>query len=134
MEIRHGGFKTGEFIRLLRRFDVALVCADSVDRPLLTDLTSDFANCRLHGSEALYAGGYDEPALGIWSREISGWARGEVMTDRETLVDKPVADRRKRDVFVYFDNDAKLHALFDAVACQVKIERARALQHPARVS
>ncbi len=134
LEIRHESFKTVEFLHLLRKFNVALVCADSVDWPLLTDLTADFAYCRLHGSETLYASGYDERALRTWSRRITGWASGDVVADRKTLIDKPVADGRRRDVFVYFDNDAKVRAPFDAMALQAKIERARALQPSARVS
>ncbi len=34
--------------------DVALVCADTVDGPLLMDLTSDFVYRRLPGSRVLY--------------------------------------------------------------------------------
>ncbi|HEX5278785.1 MAG TPA: DUF72 domain-containing protein [Micropepsaceae bacterium] len=134
LEIRHESFKTVEFIRLLRKFNIALVCADSVDWPLLTDLTADFAYCRLHGSETLYASGYDNRALRIWSRRVTRWAKGDVVAERDTLIDKPVADARRRDVYVYFDNDAKVRAPVDAMALRAKIERARALEHPARVS
>ena len=63
MEIRHATFATPEFVDLLRRHDVALVCADSVEWPRLMDVTSDFVYCRLHGSEELYASGYDEASL-----------------------------------------------------------------------
>ena len=133
MEIRHESFKTVEFIRLLRRFNVALVCADSVDWPLLTDLTADFAYCRLHGSKTLYANGYDDRALRNWARRITGWMKGSVVAERDNLIDKPVADGCKRDVFAYFDNDAKVRAPFDAMALQAKIRRARTLP-PARVS
>lgn len=58
MEIRHQSFAVPEFIRLLRRQKIALVCADSVEWPRLMDLTTDFAYLRLHGSEQLYASGY----------------------------------------------------------------------------
>ena len=59
-EIRHDSFRTPEFISLLRHYNVALVCADTVEWPRLMDLTSDFVYCRLHGSEVLYASGYDD--------------------------------------------------------------------------
>ena len=42
MEIRHESFRDPAFIDLLRKHDVALVCADTVDWPLLMDVTSDF--------------------------------------------------------------------------------------------
>jgi len=123
MEIRHDSFKTPEFVRLLRKFDVALVCADSVDWPKVTDLTSDFAYCRLHGSEVLYASGYDERALNQWAKLIAKWATGAIANDRPMLIDKPVTDGRKRDVYVYFDNDAKVRAPFDAQSLQGKVAR-----------
>ena len=42
MEIRHESFRDPAFIELLRKHDVALVCADTVEWPLLMDLTADF--------------------------------------------------------------------------------------------
>jgi uncharacterized protein YecE (DUF72 family) len=122
VEIRHESFKTPEFVRLLRKFKVALVCADSVDWPFVTDLTADFAYCRLHGSEVLYASGYSESALGAWARRITDWATGATVNERRSLIEKPVADGRKRDVFVYFDNDAKVRAPFDANSLQSKVD------------
>jgi uncharacterized protein YecE (DUF72 family) len=122
VEIRHESFKTPEFVRLLRRHDIALVCADSVEWPRLTDLTSDFAYCRLHGSQVLYASGYDDRALNSWAKLITKWATGATANDRKTLLDKPLADGRKRDVYVYFDNDAKVCAPFDAQSLQNKVQ------------
>ncbi len=123
IEIRHETFKSPEFVRLLRKFHVALVCADSVDWPLLTDLTSDFCYCRLHGSENLYASGYDERALRRWAQTIANWATGATVRNSRNLIGKPVSDGRKRDVFVYFDNDAKVRAPFDAQSLEEKIGR-----------
>ena len=76
IEVRHESFRTPEFIALLRRHDIALVCADAVEWPLLMDVTSDFVYCRLHGSEELYASGYDEPALRRWAARIRTWRGG----------------------------------------------------------
>jgi uncharacterized protein YecE (DUF72 family) len=123
VEIRHESFRTAEFVRLLRKYDVALVCADSVDWPLVSDLTSDFAYCRLHGSAILYASGYGELALQTWARRITAWSRGIPVNERRMLIQKPVADGRKRDVFVYFDNDAKVRAPFDAQSLQSKVDK-----------
>ena len=123
VEIRHESFRIPEFVRLLRKFNIGLVCADSVEWPLVGDLTSDFAYCRLHGSQILYASGYSESALRSWARRIAGWATGATVAERQLLIEKPVADGRKRDVFVYFDNDAKVRAPFDAQSLQSKIQR-----------
>ncbi len=112
-EVRHASFRCQAFIDLLRANDVALVCADSVSWPRLMDLTSDFVYCRLHGSEELYASGYDNAALDEWGRRIKAWAGGDEPADAERVLGK--ARPRKRDVFVYFDNDRKVRAPANAM-------------------
>lgn len=114
MEIRHDSFVTPEFIDLLRRYDVAMVCADTVEWPRLMDVTSDFVYCRLHGSEVLYASGYGDKALDQWAARISAWAQGKQPDDGEQASDKPPPKRAGRDVYVYFDNDVKVRAPRDA--------------------
>src|SRR3546814_7329012 len=69
VEIRHKSFSTPEFVDLLRAHNVALVCADTVEWPLLMDVTADFIYCRLHGSQELYVSGYDDEALDVWRSE-----------------------------------------------------------------
>ncbi len=122
-EIRSDTFRTQAFVDLLRRYDVALVCADTVAWPRLMDLTSDFVYCRLHGSEELYASGYDEAALDIWANRVAIWAKGGEPKDAERIGRK--ARNLPRDVFVYFDNDAKVRAPFDAKALTERVERLR---------
>ncbi|MEJ0028587.1 MAG: DUF72 domain-containing protein [Rhizomicrobium sp.] len=121
LEVRHESFKTRAFIGLLRKYDIALVCADTVEWPLLMDVTSDFVYCRLHGSEELYASGYNDNALAIWANRIGAWAGGG---DAEgPHAGKGRAPRRKsRDVYVYFDNDAMVRAPFDAGNLIQKLE------------
>lgn len=114
MEIRHQSFVVPAFVDLLRAQDVALVCADTVEWPRLMDLTADFAYCRLHGSEVLYTSGYDDAALDRWATRVAAWACGEEPADAERVVDAPGTRRPCRDVYVYFDNDAKVRAPFDA--------------------
>lgn len=111
-EIRNESFRTQAFVDLLRRYDVALVCADTVEWPRLMDLTSDFVYCRLHGSEELYVSGYDDASLDDWARRINGWRVGREPEDAERVGGK--ARSRVRDVYVYFDNDAKVRAPQDA--------------------
>ncbi len=119
-EIRHESFRDRAFIDLLRRHDVALVCADSVEWPRLMDITADFVYCRLHGSQQLYASGYDDAALGDWAQRVVAWARGGDPDHAEHVDGK--ARRRIRDVFVYFDNDAKVRAPVDAMALARRVE------------
>jgi len=123
MEIRHESFVTPDFIALLRKYGVALVSADTVDWPLLMDVTSDFIYCRLHGSEQLYASGYDAPAIAAWSKRVAAWAQGHETPDGKRASPRPAPKRARRDVFVYFDNDAKVRAPFDAQALVEAVEK-----------
>jgi uncharacterized protein YecE (DUF72 family) len=114
LEVRHESFVDPRFIRLLRRHNVALVCADTVEWPLLMDVTSDFVYCRLHGSQKLYTSGYGPKALERWADRVLTWAQGGVVTDGKRVLDSDAAKRKRRDVYVFFDNDAKVRAPFDA--------------------
>jgi uncharacterized protein YecE (DUF72 family) len=80
----------------------------------LLDVTSDFVYCRLHGSEELYASGYSAEALDAWARLVADWARGREPADVRRASTKAPPRRTRRDVFVFFDNDMKVRAPFDA--------------------
>jgi uncharacterized protein YecE (DUF72 family) len=122
IEIRHQSFLDDAFVTLLRRYRIALVFADSVSWPYAEDITADFVYLRLHGSEELYASRYSDEALDHWAARIKLWARGLQPNDARLIAaeTKPPA-RTARDVFVYFDNDAKVHAPFDARALRAKL-------------
>ena len=95
-EIRHPSFLVPEFFALLREKRAAFVYADAAGKwPYAEELTTDFVYCRLHGDTQLYVSGYSDRALKRWAEKIRRWRRGS-------------------DVFVYFDNDAKVHAPYDA--------------------
>jgi uncharacterized protein YecE (DUF72 family) len=114
-EIRHDSFRSPAFIEMLRRHNVALVCADTVEWPLLIDITADFLYCRLHGSEQLYVSGYEDEALDLWAERVRVWAQGGE-PENATRVLAPLPSCKKgRDVYLYFDNtDKKLRAPVDA--------------------
>ncbi|TAJ34274.1 DUF72 domain-containing protein [Bosea sp. (in: a-proteobacteria)] len=120
VEVRHQSFRDPAFIALLRRHDIALVCADAVDWPLWTDLTADFAYIRLHGSQELYASGYDDAALDHWAGLISAWAEGREAAGDQRIVPAR-ADGSPRDVHVYFDNTMKPRAPRDALALMERL-------------
>jgi uncharacterized protein YecE (DUF72 family) len=116
LEIRHPSFLTKEFVDLLRAHNIALVCADTVEWPRRMDITSDFIYVRLHGSEVLYASGYGDDDLDVWANRVVAWAAGNQPSDNESewITDRAPRKRARRDVYVYFDNDAKVRAPFDA--------------------
>ena len=99
-EVRHPSYFHEEFYAILREHGCAFVIADSAGKfPSARVVTADFVYVRLHGAQELYVSGYTDAELDAWAASIRYWrsSRGG-----------------KRDVYVYFDNDAKVHAPFDA--------------------
>lgn len=114
MEIRHESFRDERFVALLRKYKVGLVVADTTEWPRLGDITADFVYARLHGSEQLYASGYSDSALDDWARWFRSWSRSQSPREVDRL--SSAKSRVKvRDLFVYFDNDMKVKAPFDAM-------------------
>jgi uncharacterized protein YecE (DUF72 family) len=106
-EVRHPSYFTEEFYSLLRAHSCAFVVADTAGKfPYAEEVTADFVYVRLHGSQQLYVSGYTDRELDAWSKKILTW-RGSA--------------RKRRDVYVYFDNDAKVHAPFDALRLRERI-------------
>lgn len=98
LEVRHPTFQTAEFTALLRTHDIACCIADSANKfPQIDATTSELVYVRLHGSTKLYESGYTNGELGMWARRIRQWVQ------------------KGHRVHVYFDNDAKVHAPFDAL-------------------
>jgi uncharacterized protein YecE (DUF72 family) len=96
-EVRHPSYFCEEFYDLLRAHHCAFVIADTAGRySYAEELTADFVYVRLHGSTELYVSGYTHSELDAWARKIRRWRAGG------------------RDIYVYFDNDAKVHAPHDA--------------------
>jgi uncharacterized protein YecE (DUF72 family) len=121
LEVRHPSFVTAEFIALLRKQRIALVVADTAGRwPFLEDVTSDFVYVRLHGDVKLYESGYTDEALDRWARRIRAWRDGRAAPQADLAAPPP--RRARRDVYVYFDNDIKVHAPYDAMSLAAKLE------------
>ena len=83
---------------------MALVVADSAGTwPYFEEVTAGFCYVRLHGADELYVSGYTPDALDGWAAKVRAWR----------------ADGR--DTYVYFDNDAKVHAPRDAIALLARL-------------
>lgn len=113
-EVRHDSFVDPAFLDMLRARGMALVVADTAGRwPLVEEVTADFMYVRLHGDAELYVSGYGDPALADWARRVRAWQRGGQPRGARRAVHDRIS-RHPRDVYCYFDNDAKVHAPFDA--------------------
>jgi len=122
VEIRHPSFMVPEFFALLRRHNIAFVVADTAGKwPYAEDITADFVYCRLHGAEKLYVSGYSDEELNWWGGRIAHWRKGK-QPRGATLVSGQKAAAGKRDVYIYFDNDAKVHAPFNAQTLASKLQ------------
>jgi uncharacterized protein YecE (DUF72 family) len=123
--VRHPSFATAEFVSLLRRHEIALVIADTARKfPYLEDLSTNFVYVRLHGDEQLYESGYSKEAIGAWARRVRAFSAGTELQDGVRIHPERLPDRLEgRDVFVYFDNDIKVHAPFDAQALDRAVRR-----------
>lgn len=111
LEVRHASFLVPEFFALLRKHGVAFVFADTAGKwPYAEDVTADFVYIRLHGSRKLYVSGYGKPVLQRWAKRIKRWSQGGQPRDAQLITPRRLAGSGPRDVYVYFDNDAKVKA------------------------
>ena len=102
VEARHRSFDEPRFYDLLERQGVACVASDSPTWPLLDRRTADHSYIRLHGHTRLYASGYSGRSLDHWAER-----------SRELAADGPV--------HVYFDNDARGRAPYDALRLRERL-------------
>ncbi|MEO6876024.1 MAG: DUF72 domain-containing protein, partial [Opitutaceae bacterium] len=116
LEVRHASFQHPAFIAQLRRHHVALVVADTAGKwPFMEDITAGLIYVRLHGDEKLYVSGYTPAALDEWARKIRRWHAGGNPPGTRLVAPAAKAQPSGRDVFVYFDNDVKTRAPYDAM-------------------
>ena len=118
LEVRHPTFECPEFIDLLREHDIAVVVADTARKwPPIEDVTAEWVYVRLHGDEELYVSGYSDAALDSWAAKIRAWSAGDDSPPGAQLVGSTLGKKAAaRDVYVYFDNDVKVHAPYDAIS------------------
>lgn len=115
VEPRHESFFHEDFVRLCRRYGIAIVFSDSASWPATEEVTTGFVYMRLHGSHETYASRYTDEELDWWAERIRTWSRGGEPKDANRCTRLPATRHRSRDAYVYFDNDAKVHAPRDAM-------------------
>lgn len=114
LEPRHESFLSDECLAILREHKIALAVTDSPDWPRAEEPTSDFMYLRLHGSQRLYASQYTDRELSRWAEHVRAYRAGQLPRDRLAAGSRRPSARR-RDVYVYFDNDAQAYAAHDAL-------------------
>jgi uncharacterized protein YecE (DUF72 family) len=97
IEFRHRSWFDDEVAELLAGERIAVCQSDASKWPLWPAVTTDLVFIRLHGRESTYASNYERDALESWAQKIRQWLR------------------EARDVHVYFDNDAKGYAPWNAI-------------------
>jgi uncharacterized protein YecE (DUF72 family) len=97
LEFRHTSWFDEEVADCLRHHRLAVCLSDAADWPIWEAVTTDLVYVRLHGHTRTYASAYSTAALKRWARRARGWLK------------------ERRDVHVYFDNDAEGAAPRDAL-------------------
>jgi len=100
IEFRHSSWFDDSVAELLSQNNIAVCQSDAGDWPLWQCVTADFIYVRLHGKPQTYVSNYSVTKLGKWANQTKLWLK------------------QKRDVFIYFDNDAEVKAPFNALSLQ----------------
>jgi uncharacterized protein YecE (DUF72 family) len=95
-EFRHESWFADDLYQLLSRHGAALCIADAPAFPRRDVCTADFAYLRFHGRTELFASSYSEAELADEARLMRGFVRQGL------------------DVYAYFNNDARGHAVHNA--------------------
>ena len=95
-EFRNDTWNVAPVYELLRRFNAAYCMFHLAGFQSPLEVTADFVYVRLHGPGGKYQGSYSDEDLSIWAERIRSW-------------------RRRRAVYVYFDNDQAGYAVHNAL-------------------
>ncbi|WCA60002.1 DUF72 domain-containing protein [Agrobacterium tumefaciens] len=110
VEVRNETFQVPEFIDLLARHKVAVVCADHHDYPMLPDVTADFVYCRLQKGEDDIKTCYPKKEIDHWADRVKTYAKGGVPDDLPLIAPDRKVEKTPRDVFAFFITGGKVNA------------------------
>lgn len=100
IEFRKEQWFVPEVYDVLKRYNVALIAAQSSRYPEVREVTADIAYIRMHGPKELFASSYSTEHLADWAQYI-----------------KEISQQVKR-IYVYFNNDYHRYAIFNAETLQ----------------
>lgn len=109
VEVRHDSFKTPAFLKLLKKFNIAVVFSEHATYPAIADVTSDFVYTRLQKGKDKIKTGYPPKEIAAWAKRAELWAGGKEPSDLPR-VEKQKAKAEPRDVFLYFIHEGKIRA------------------------
>jgi len=109
VEVRHDSFCNPDFIALLRKHNVAVVYADHLKYPAISDITSDFVYARLQTGKDTVKTAYPPKELDAWAKRLTLWSQGGEPDDLPRS-DKTAAKKVPRDVFAYVIHEGKIRA------------------------
>lgn len=121
VEVRHESFFAPEFVQLAARHGVAIVYAEHLTYPEISDVTAPFVYARLQRGQDDIPTAYSDEALDQWAVRTHHWAQGGVPDDLPLACPdrKPTAE--PRDVYVYFIHEGKIRAPQAAMALQKRV-------------
>lgn len=123
VEVRHDSFKVPEFVALLEKYNIAPVCAEHFDYPMIADVTADFVYARLQkGSDDIPAC-YADGDMKAWAKRLATWAEGGVPGDLPLVDDARTVKKEPRDVFAFFIHEGKVNAPQGAIAMQELVDK-----------
>jgi uncharacterized protein YecE (DUF72 family) len=116
-EFRNHSWYREEIYELLRKYNFAF-CVYELEYHLSPrEVTADFVYLRLHGPGGKYQGSYSKTRLESWVEQCEEWSK------------------HGKDVYVYFDNDQKGYAAFNARTLQgLMMKSSRNIRQRKRIS
>ena len=116
IEVRHDSFRNGEFIALLRKFDMSIVYTDHVKYPNIADITGGFVYARLQRGKDTIATAYPPKEINAWAARLRSWAEGKEPDDLPRVAGSPKVKPSPREVFAYVIHEGKIRAPGGAMA------------------
>ncbi|MCL5093995.1 MAG: DUF72 domain-containing protein [Patescibacteria group bacterium] len=104
IEFRDQSWFKEPIYKILKKYNVSAVIADSPLLPKIEILTADFIYIRFHGAKILYSSNYSDKELQEWAYKIKAWSKN-------------------RDVFIYFNNDYNAYAVKNALYLKQLLEK-----------
>ncbi|HEX8046547.1 DUF72 domain-containing protein [Rhizobium sp.] len=118
VEVRHDSFKVPEFVALLAEYNVAPVCAEHFEYPMIADVTADFVYARLQKGSDDIKTCYSPRDLKAWAKRLETWAEGKIPDDLPLIDGDRKVKAEPRDVFAFMIHEGKVNAPHGAMALQ----------------